>query len=306
MKFTTVGLGAMALAISGAGAAQAGTLWIAKMNGARENPPNNSTFTGTGFLVLNTAETSASVTATHDIPANTLTGGRLDDVLSGMGGGDTLTGNEGNDILDGGTGADQMSGGKGNDTYHVDDAGDQVVEDSTPAYTPPAGFAIKGKRVHVVSVNDYLAQRDAEWMGPLYRLLGVTVGWINGSSKAEERREAYQCEVTYAPVSELNREVFPAPFGPMTARMRPRRIRRSTSFRLVRPPNLRVTPDASSTWSAAGGASGAASGLVSVVIPAHLPVGHRGRRRRRCPSRPSAAHVVAAGRATGPAGGRSS
>lgn len=77
MKFTTVGLGAMALAISGAGAAQAGTLWIAKMNGARENPPNNSTFTGTGFLVLNTAETSASVTATHDIPANTLTGGHV-------------------------------------------------------------------------------------------------------------------------------------------------------------------------------------------------------------------------------------
>ncbi|MGW6933664.1 accessory Sec system translocase SecA2 [Lentzea sp. NPDC054927] len=71
-----------------------------------------------------------------------------------------------------------------------------------------AGFAIKGKRVHVVSVNDYLAQRDAEWMGPLYRLLGVTVGWINGSSKAEERREAYQCEVTYAPVSEIGFDVL--------------------------------------------------------------------------------------------------
>ena len=71
-----------------------------------------------------------------------------------------------------------------------------------------AGFAIKGKRVHVVSVNDYLAQRDAEWMGPLYRLLGISVGWINGSSKADERREAYQCEVTYAPVSEIGFDVL--------------------------------------------------------------------------------------------------
>ncbi|MFD4674956.1 accessory Sec system translocase SecA2 [Lentzea sp. NPDC058450] len=71
-----------------------------------------------------------------------------------------------------------------------------------------AGFAIKGKRVHVVSVNDYLAQRDAEWMGPLYALLGVSVGWINGSSKAEERREAYQCEVTYAPVSEIGFDIL--------------------------------------------------------------------------------------------------
>ncbi len=71
-----------------------------------------------------------------------------------------------------------------------------------------AGFAIKGKRVHVVSVNDYLAQRDAEWMGPLYRLLGISVGWINGSSKADERREAYQCEVTYAPVSEIGFDIL--------------------------------------------------------------------------------------------------
>ncbi|GLY54531.1 protein translocase subunit SecA [Lentzea sp. NBRC 102530] len=71
-----------------------------------------------------------------------------------------------------------------------------------------AGFAIKGKRVHVVSVNDYLAQRDAEWMGPLYALLGVSVGWINGSSKAEERREAYQAEVTYAPVSEIGFDIL--------------------------------------------------------------------------------------------------
>ena len=54
-----------------------------------------------------------------------------------------------------------------------------------------AGYALQGKRVHVISVNDYLAQRDAEWMGPLYEALGVSVGWIGQSSTPEERRAAY-------------------------------------------------------------------------------------------------------------------
>lgn len=76
MRGTAIGLSVVALAFAG-GAAQAGTLWIANMTGGKENPPNNSTFTGTGFLVLNTAETAASVTATHTIPANLLTGGHI-------------------------------------------------------------------------------------------------------------------------------------------------------------------------------------------------------------------------------------
>ncbi|GLZ32322.1 protein translocase subunit SecA [Lentzea sp. NBRC 105346] len=71
-----------------------------------------------------------------------------------------------------------------------------------------AGYALQGKRVHVVTVNDFLAQRDAEWMGPLYKLMGVSVGWINQSSKPEERRDAYQCEVTYAPVSEIGFDIL--------------------------------------------------------------------------------------------------
>src|SRR5690606_36524564 len=54
-----------------------------------------------------------------------------------------------------------------------------------------------------MSVNDYLARRDAEWMGPLYRLMGVTTGWIGQSSTPGERREAYRADVTYAPVSEI-------------------------------------------------------------------------------------------------------
>ncbi|CAN7232803.1 autotransporter domain-containing protein [Phenylobacterium sp. LjRoot219] len=86
MKVTAVGLGAIALAVSSAGAAHAGTLWIARMTPAREVPPNNAPFSGNGFLVLNNAETSASVTATHNIPANQLTGGHVHRGAAGVNG----------------------------------------------------------------------------------------------------------------------------------------------------------------------------------------------------------------------------
>ncbi|WP_020419699.1 accessory Sec system translocase SecA2 [Amycolatopsis sp. ATCC 39116] len=66
-----------------------------------------------------------------------------------------------------------------------------------------AGYALQGKRVHVISVNDYLARRDGEWMKPVYDLLGVTVGWVDGSLTREERRAAYDAEVTYGAVSEI-------------------------------------------------------------------------------------------------------
>ena len=71
-----------------------------------------------------------------------------------------------------------------------------------------AGFALRGKRVHVLSVNDYLARRDAEWMRPLYGMLGVTVGWINEDSTVEARKESYGRDVTYASVSELGFDVL--------------------------------------------------------------------------------------------------
>jgi preprotein translocase subunit SecA len=71
-----------------------------------------------------------------------------------------------------------------------------------------AGFALRGDQVHVVSVNDYLARRDAEWMGPLYELLGVGAGWISQTSTPEERRQAYAAEVTYASVSEIGFDVL--------------------------------------------------------------------------------------------------
>ncbi|WP_433478026.1 accessory Sec system translocase SecA2 [Spirillospora sp. CA-142024] len=66
-----------------------------------------------------------------------------------------------------------------------------------------AGYALRGRRVHVMSVNDYLARRDAEWMGPLYAMLGVSAGWVGQSSTPDERRSAYRADVTYAPVSEV-------------------------------------------------------------------------------------------------------
>lgn len=70
------------------------------------------------------------------------------------------------------------------------------------------GYVLGGRRVHVVSINDFLARRDAEWMGPLYELLGVTVGWITESSTAQERRSAYGCDVTYASVNEIGFDVL--------------------------------------------------------------------------------------------------
>src|SRR4051794_29804672 len=66
-----------------------------------------------------------------------------------------------------------------------------------------AGYALEGHPVHVMTVNDYLAQRDAEWMRPVYDLLGVTVGWVNQTSTRDERRAAYAADITYGSVSEI-------------------------------------------------------------------------------------------------------
>ena len=63
--------------------------------------------------------------------------------------------------------------------------------------------ALEGKGVHVVTVNDYLAKRDSEWMGQIHTFLGLTVGCILNDMEPEERREAYNCDITYATNNEL-------------------------------------------------------------------------------------------------------
>jgi len=64
---------------------------------------------------------------------------------------------------------------------------------------------LSGRKVHIVTVNDYLAQRDAEWMGPVYRALGLTVGAIQADmdTAGEERKEQYRCDVTYGTNNEF-------------------------------------------------------------------------------------------------------
>jgi preprotein translocase subunit SecA len=71
-----------------------------------------------------------------------------------------------------------------------------------------AGYAIGGRHVHVITINDYLARRDAEWMGPLVEALGLTVGWVTAESTPEERRRAYKCDVTYGSVNEIGFDVL--------------------------------------------------------------------------------------------------
>ena len=63
--------------------------------------------------------------------------------------------------------------------------------------------ALEGKGVHVVTVNDYLAKRDAEWMGQVYRFMGLTVGVVLNEMTPQERQEAYGCDITYVTNNEL-------------------------------------------------------------------------------------------------------
>ena len=77
-------------------------------------------------------------------------------------------------------------------------AGKTLVS-TLPAYLN----ALEGKGVHIVTVNDYLAKRDAEWMGEIHKFLGLTVGVVLNSMTPEERRAAYACDITYVTNNEL-------------------------------------------------------------------------------------------------------
>jgi len=63
--------------------------------------------------------------------------------------------------------------------------------------------ALEGKGVHVVTVNDYLAKRDSEWMGQVYEFMGMTVGCVLNPMKSEERQAAYNCDITYVTNNEV-------------------------------------------------------------------------------------------------------
>ncbi len=77
-------------------------------------------------------------------------------------------------------------------------------EGKTLVSTLPAYLnALEGKGVHVVTVNDYLAKRDAEWMGQIHEFLGLKVGVVLNGMTSEERREAYNCDITYVTNNEL-------------------------------------------------------------------------------------------------------
>ncbi len=77
-------------------------------------------------------------------------------------------------------------------------------EGKTLVSTLPAYLnALEGKGVHVVTVNDYLAKRDAEWMGQVHEFLGLKVGVVLNDMKSDERREQYNCDITYVTNNEL-------------------------------------------------------------------------------------------------------
>jgi preprotein translocase subunit SecA len=77
-------------------------------------------------------------------------------------------------------------------------------EGKTLVATLPAYLnALPAKGVHVITVNEYLAQRDSDWMGPVYRFLGLTVGVIKSGQSSDEKRAAYACDITYGTNNEF-------------------------------------------------------------------------------------------------------
>ena len=80
----------------------------------------------------------------------------------------------------------------------------QTGEGKTLACTPAVAWLARGGRgVHVMTVNDYLARRDARWMGGIYEFLGLSVGCVQQTMAPEERRAAYACDITYATANEI-------------------------------------------------------------------------------------------------------
>src|ERR1019366_665014 len=80
----------------------------------------------------------------------------------------------------------------------------QTGEGKTLAAVPAiVNYAKEGHGVHVMTVNDYLARRDARWMGPIYKIFGLSVGCIQQGMGAKDRQRAYACDITYATANEV-------------------------------------------------------------------------------------------------------
>ena len=85
----------------------------------------------------------------------------------------------------------------------------QTGEGKTLAAVPAVvWYAREGRGVHVMTVNDYLARRDARWMGGIYEFLGLSVGHIQQLMGIEDRRRAYACDITYATANEIGFDVL--------------------------------------------------------------------------------------------------
>jgi len=85
----------------------------------------------------------------------------------------------------------------------------QTGEGKTLAAVPAVAWLARGRQgVHVMTVNDYLARRDAAWMGDIYRFLGLSVGYVQQGMAAAERRAAYACDITYATANEIGFDVL--------------------------------------------------------------------------------------------------
>jgi preprotein translocase subunit SecA len=103
-------------------------------------------------------------------------------------------------------------------------------EGKTLVATLPAYLnALTGEGVHIVTVNEYLAQRDADWMGPVYRFLGLTVGVIKNAQTQQEKRAAYACDITYGTNNEFG---FDYLRDNLAYRLE-ERVQRSLSFAVV-------------------------------------------------------------------------
>src|SRR6476659_151511 len=112
-------------------------------------------------------------------------------------------------------------------------------EGKTLVATPSAYLnALEAKGVHVVTVNDYLARRDCEWMLPIYSALGVTAGYIQSDMDPVARRKAYECDITYGTNSEfgfdyLRDNMKPARFDDVNYHPYNRQVQRPLNYAII-------------------------------------------------------------------------